>query len=87
MFYNPNEMVEHYKEWFNKYREPIEGRLAAAANSGDPQKAVEDTAKVILTEILPIAIIEMILYNNKKLEERFNTEMDGGCSGCASNLK
>lgn len=86
MFYDTDEMVEHYKLWFDKYREPIEARLAAAARGDEPQKAIEATAKVILTEILPVAIIEMVLYNNKKLEERFNTD-GGGCSGCASNLK
>ena len=86
MFYDHDEMVAHYHEWYEKYREAIEERLQAAACSDDAQKAAADTAKVILTEVLPVAVIEMILYNNKKLEERFNTEI-GGCSSCASNLK
>ncbi len=87
MFYDPQDMVKHYQEWYEKYRDAIEERLKAAASTGGAQ-AAEDTAKVILTDVLPIALIEMILYNNKKLEERFNTEMSGGgCDSCASNLK
>ncbi|MDR1702144.1 MAG: hypothetical protein LBR56_05160 [Sporomusaceae bacterium] len=84
MFYDPQELVAHYKEWYEKYRGAIEERLQDAASSGQPADAA---AKVILEDVLPIALTEMILYNNKKLEERFNTEMEGGCASCASNFQ
>ncbi|CQR74305.1 hypothetical protein SpAn4DRAFT_0767 [Sporomusa ovata] len=41
--------------------------------------------EVLLTEVLPMAISEMILFNNGRLEEAIQ-EQDGGCSSCASNI-
>jgi hypothetical protein len=34
-----------------------------------------------------MALAEMILYNNGRLEEKIQENEGGGCSSCATNLK
>ncbi|WP_425057696.1 hypothetical protein SCACP_22310 [Sporomusa carbonis] len=86
MYYDGPELVAHYQRWLNTYREPIESKLTTALSHKDQKQAIQNAMEVLLTEVLPMALAEMILYNNSRLEEKFQ-EAGGGCSSCASNLK
>lgn len=86
MYFDGPELVAHYQRWLNTYREPIEQKLTTALSHRDQKQAMHNAMDVLLTEVLPMALAEMILYNNGRLEEKFQEE-GGGCSSCASNLK
>jgi endonuclease III len=86
MFYDGPTLVAHYQRWLNTYREPIEAKLTTALSHRDQNQAVRNAMEVLLTEVLPMAMAEMILFNNGRLEEQIQ-ENGGGCSSCATNLK
>lgn len=86
MYFDGPELLAHYQRWLTTYREPIEAKLSTALSHHDQQQALHNAMEVLLTEIMPMALAEMILYNNSRLEEKIQ-ELDGGCASCASNLK
>lgn len=86
MYFDGPSLVAHYQRWLNTYREPIEEKLTTALSHRDQKQAMHNAMEVLLTEVLPMALAEMILYNNGRLEE-YMQEQGGGCSSCASNLK
>ncbi|BBB92728.1 MAG TPA: hypothetical protein PKA28_03135 [Methylomusa anaerophila] len=86
MYYDGPELVNHYKRWLQTYREPIEAKLTTCLEEPDPKKAVHSVMEILLAEVIPMALAEMIMFNNKQLEEKIAAS-NGGCSSCASNLK
>lgn len=86
MYYDGPTLVAHYQRWLNTYREPIEEKLTTALSHRDQKQAIHNAMEVLLTEVMPMALAEMILFNNGRLEEAIQ-EQGGGCSSCATNLK
>ncbi|MDF2569161.1 MAG: hypothetical protein K0R55_765 [Sporomusa sp.] len=87
MYFDGPELVAHYQRWLTTYREPIEAKLTTALSHRDQKQAMHNAMEVLLTEVLPMALAEMILYNNGRLEEKIQENEGGGCSSCATNLK
>ncbi len=85
MYFDGPSLLAHYQRWLTTYREPIEEKLTTALSHRDQKQAMHNAMEVLLTEVLPMAISEMILFNNGLLEEAIQ-EQDGGCSSCASNI-
>lgn len=79
MFYDGPTLVAHYQRWLNTYREPIEAKLTTALSHRDPNQAMHNAMDVLLTEVPPMALAEMILFNNGRLEEQMQ-ENGAGCS-------
>ncbi|HWR40687.1 MAG TPA: hypothetical protein VN611_14425 [Patescibacteria group bacterium] len=87
MFYDGEMLLAHYQRWLNTYKEPIEAKFAPCMQKSDPKEAVKMAMEVMLTEIFPIAMAEMIMFNNGRLEEAVSTAIsEGGCSSCATNI-
>lgn len=86
MYYDGPTLLAHYQRWLTTYREPIEDKLTTALSHRDQQQAIHNAMEVLLTEVLPMAIAEMILFNNGRLEEKIQ-EDGGSCSSCATNFK
>ncbi|MBP2662638.1 MAG: hypothetical protein H6Q71_586 [Firmicutes bacterium] len=86
MYFDGPSLLAHYQRWLTTYREPIEEKLTTALSHRDQKQAMHNAMEVLLTEVMPMAIAEMILFNNGRLEEAMQ-EKDGGCSSCATNLK
>ena len=88
LFYDGEMLLAHYQRWLSAYQEPIEAKFAPCMQKSDPKEAVRMAMEVMLTEIMPIALAEMIMFNNGRLEEAIQIAVsEGSCSSCATNLK
>lgn len=82
MYFDGPELVKHYREWLETNKEAIEAKLVDSINQADPKQALQDATNAILNDILPMALAEMMLFNNSKLKEYLDENLDGGCSNC-----
>jgi hypothetical protein len=84
MYFEGPELVDHYHRWLEANQEVIDSKLAACLDTPDPKAAITAVTQVMLQSIIPMALAEMTLFNNTKLEEKIKEllEEGGGCSGC-----
>ena len=87
MFYDGEMLLGHYQRWLDKYKDAIDAKLNACLDKPNPQEAMRQALDVVLTDVLPIALAEMIMFNNGRLEEAVQNITEGSCSSCATNIK
>ena len=86
MYYEGQELVSNYRHWLEANTEAIDAKLAEGIAQADPKKAIESVIHTMLNDILPMALAEMMLFNNSKLEEAIAKAADpeSGCGSCTS---
>ncbi len=82
MYFDGPTLVSHYRKWLETNKEAIEAKLEDSINRPDPKQAMQEAINVMLNDIVPMALAEMILFNNSKLKEYLEENLDSGCSGC-----